>query len=104
MAQVRANTVIETHRRRLKGRATRITIDLDPTDDPTHGQQELTFFNTHYDTACYLPIVATVTSNADAAQYAVAAVLRRGTAPATRGAQGLLRRLLDKLRAAFRGA
>jgi hypothetical protein len=104
MAHVLANTVIETHRRRLKGRATRITIDLDPTDDPTHGQQELSFFNTHYDTACYLPIVATVTFNDEAAQYAVAAVLRPGTAPATRGAQGLLRRLLDKLRAAFRGA
>jgi hypothetical protein len=104
MAHVLANTVIEIHRRRLKGRATRITIDLDPTDDPTHGQQELTFFNTHYDTACYLPIVATVTFNDEAAQYAVAAVLRPGTAPATRGAQGILRRLLDKLRAAFRGA
>src|SRR6185369_10369155 len=104
MAHVLANAVIETHRRRLKGRATRITIDLDPTDDPTHGQQELTVFNTHYDTACYLPIVATVTFNDEAAQYAVAAVLRPGTAPARRGAQGLLRRLLDKLRAAFRGA
>ena len=104
MAHVLADTVIETHRRRLKGRATRITIDLDPTDDPTHGQQELTFFNTHYDTACYLPIVATVTFNDEAAQYAVAVVLRPGTAPATRGAQGILRRLLRKLRAAFRGA
>ena len=104
MAHVLADAVIETHRRRLKGRATRITIDLDPTDDPTHGQQELTFFNTHYDTACYLPIVATVTFNDEAAQYAVAAVLRPGTASATRGAQGILRRLLDKLRAAFRGA
>jgi Transposase DDE domain group 1 len=104
MAHVLANTVIETHRRRLKGRATRITIDLDPTDDPTHGQQELAFFNTHYDTACYLPIVATVTFNDEAVQYAVAAVLRPGTAPARRGAQGLLRRLLTKLRAAFRGA
>ena len=104
MAHVLTNTVIETHRRRLKGRATRITIDLDPTDDPTHGQQELTFFNGHYDTACYLPIVATVTFNDELAQYAVAAVLRPGNAPATRGARGLLRRLLAKLRAAFRGA
>ena len=50
MAHVLADTVIETHRRRLRGRATRITIDLDPTDDPTHGQQEFTFFNGHYDT------------------------------------------------------
>jgi DDE family transposase len=101
MAHVLADTVIETQRRRLKGRATRITIDLDPTDDPTHGQQEFTFFNGHYDTWCYLPIVATVTFNDEAAQYAVAAVLRPGNAPATRGARGLLRRLLRKLRAAF---
>jgi len=104
MAHVLADTVIETQRRRLKGRATRITIDLDPTDDPTHGQQELTFFNGHYDTWCYLPIVATVTFNDEAEQFAVAAVLRPGNAPATRGARGILRRLLDKLRTAFRAA
>jgi hypothetical protein len=75
-----------------QGAGDAITIDLDPTDDPTHGQQELTFFNGHYDTACYLPIVATVTFNDEAAQFAVAAVLRPGNAPATRGARGLLRR------------
>ncbi|MDY0068122.1 MAG: transposase, partial [Steroidobacteraceae bacterium] len=43
-----ADTVIERHRRRLKRKAKRITIDLDPTDDPTHGAQQLTFFNGHY--------------------------------------------------------
>ncbi len=101
MAHVLADTVIETQRRRLRRRATRITIDLDPTDDPTHGQQELTFFNGHYDTWCYLPIVATVTFNAEPEQFAVAAVLRPGNAPAPRGARGILRRLLAKLRDAF---
>ncbi len=101
MGRVLADTVIEHHRRRLHGRATRITIDLDPTDDPTHGQQEFTFFNGHYDTWCYLPLVATVTFNDEAEQFAVAAVLRPGNAPASRGAIGLLRRLFTKLRAAF---
>src|SRR3989441_2219111 len=101
MGHVLADTVIEHHRRRLKGRATRITIDLDPTDDPTHGQQEFTFFNGHYDMWCYLPVVATVTFNAEAEQYAVAAVLRPGNAPASLGACGLLRRLIRRLRAAF---
>ena len=104
MAHVLADTVIEQQRRRLKGRATRITIDLDPTDDPTHGQQEFTFFNGHYDSWCYLPVVATVTFNDEPAQFAVAAVLRPGNAPASRGARGILRRLLAKLRAAFPGA
>lgn len=101
MAHVLADTVIEQHRRRLKGRAARITIDLDPTDDPTHGQQEFTFFNGHYDTWCYLPIVATVTFDDEREQFAVAAALRPGNAPATRGARGILRRLLGKLRQAF---
>src|SRR5881409_726199 len=104
MGHLLADTVIEQHRRRLKGRATRITIDLDPTDDPTHGQQEFTFFNGHYDTWCYLPIVATVTFDDEAEQFAVAAVLRPGNAPATRGARGILRRLLGKLREAFPAA
>ena len=104
MGHVLADTVIEHHRRRLKGQATRITIDLDPTDDPTHGQQEFTFFNGHYDTWCYLPIVATATFNDEPEQYAVTAVLRPGNAPAKRGAPGLLRRLIAQLRAAFPSA
>jgi Transposase DDE domain group 1 len=99
-----AELVIEQHRARLKGRADRITIDLDPTDDPTHGQQEFTFFNGHYDTWCYLPLVATLTFNAEPMQYLVAAVLRPGNSPAKRGALGLLARLCRRLRAAFPGA
>jgi hypothetical protein len=101
MGHALADTVIEHHRRRLKGRARRITIDFDPTDDPTHGQQELTFFNGHYDTWCYLPVVATVTFDDEPVQYAVTAVLRPGNAPAQLGALGLLRRLLRQLRGAF---
>jgi hypothetical protein len=101
LGHVLADTVIDLHRQRLQGRARRITIDLDPTDDPTHGQQEFTFFNGHYDTWCYLPVVATVTFNDEPVQYAVAAVLRPGNAPASRGARALLWRLIQKLRAAF---
>lgn len=96
-----ADLVIEHHRARLSGRARRITIDLDPTDDPTHGQQEFTFFNGHYDTWCYLPLVATLTFNAEPIQYVVAAMLRPGNSAAKHGAIGLLRRLCARLRAAF---
>ncbi len=99
-----ADLVIEHHRARLQGRARRITIDVDPTDDPTHGQQEFTFFNGHYDTWCYLPLVATLTFNTEPTQYLVAAVLRPGNSPAKRGAPGVLARLLRRLRVAFPGA
>lgn len=104
MGRTLAATVIAQQRRRLKGRAHRITIDLDPTDDPTHGQQELAFFNGHYDAWCYLPLVATLTFNDEAEQYVVAIVLRPGNSPAKRGAVGLVRTLLRRLRRAWPGA
>jgi len=39
-------------------RAPRHTIlDIDETCDPTHGEQQLTLFNGHYGTRCFLPIL-----------------------------------------------
>ena len=102
LGEALADTVIASHQRRLTRRPVRrITIDLDPTDDPTHGQQELAFFNGHYDTWCYLPLMGTLTFNDERIQYLVAAVLRPGTGPTARGAIGRLRRLFAKLRTAF---
>ncbi len=101
MGEALADTVIERHRKRLRGRARLITLDLDPTDDPTHGTQQLTFFNWHYDSYCYLPVVGFLTFNHEAEQYLVTAVLRPGNAPGSKGAVGLLRRLIDRLREAF---
>ena len=85
-----AMRVIERHQRRLDGRARRITIDLDPTDDATHGAQQLTFFNGHYDSWCYLPLLAFLTFDQEREQYLCAAVLRPGNVPATRGSVGVL--------------
>jgi hypothetical protein len=96
-----ADTVLAFHRERLGGAVRLITIDLDATDDPTHGQQELALFNGYYDTWCYLPLIATVTFNAEPTQHGVAAVLRPGTGAATRGVRGLLRRLFRHLHALF---
>ncbi len=101
MGRELAVNVIERHQQRLHGRARRITIDLDPTDDPTHGAQQLTFFNGHYDCWCYLPLLAFLTFDDESEQYLCAALLRPGNAPATRGTRGLLRRLIDLLRIAF---
>lgn len=35
----------------------RIVLDVDDTDDPVHGQQELALFNAHYDCTCFQPIL-----------------------------------------------
>jgi hypothetical protein len=96
-----AMSVIERHHQRLHGRARQITIDLDPTDDPTHGMQQLTFFNAHYDSWCYLPLLAFLTFDDEVAQYLCAALLRPGNVAASRGALGVLKRLLALLRIAF---
>jgi hypothetical protein len=101
MSEALADSVIERHRRRLHGRARRVTIDMDPTDDPTHGAQQLSFFNGHYDTWCYLPVAAFVSFNDEPDQYLIAAVLRPGNAPAKLGAIGILRRILERVRQAF---
>jgi len=99
-----ADLVIAQQRARRQGRARRITIDVDPTDDPTHGQQEFTFFNGHYDTWCYLPLLGFVSFDTEAEQYGLLALLRPGNSGAKLGATHCLRHLFRKLRAAFPGA
>ena len=101
MGQVLAETVIERHRKRLRGKAKLITIELDPTDDPTHGGQQLSFFNGHYDTWCYLPMAGFVKFNDEAEQHLFTYMLRPGNAPAMQGALGILKRLLERLVDAF---
>ena len=104
LSEALADCVIERHRRRLQGRARRITIDLDPTDDPTHGAQQLTFFNHHYDTYCYLPVVGFLSFDEEPDQYLVTAVLRPGNAHGSVGAIGILRRLIQRVKKAFPAA
>ena len=101
MAESLAGAVVEHHANRLKGKARRITIDLDPTEDPTHGAQQLSFFNGHYNSFCYLPMIGTLQFNEESEKYLFAAVLRPGNAHCSRGAIGILSRIITRLRAAF---
>jgi hypothetical protein len=102
MGETLAESVIERHRKRLGSRNVKhITIDLDPTDDPTHGGQQLTFFNGHYDTWCYLPMAGFLTFDKEPDQYLFCYVLRPGNAPAKQGAIGILDRVIEQLRVAF---
>lgn len=69
-------------------------IDIDPTCDPTYGQQEFSVFNGFYDTSCYLPLVVTVSFDNEPAKFLVASVLRPGNAAAMQGTLGVLKRLV----------
>ncbi|HWN09124.1 MAG TPA: IS1380 family transposase [Pyrinomonadaceae bacterium] len=97
-----AQSIINRHQRRRHRKAKRVTIDLDTTDDPTHGQQEFTFFNRHYDTYCYLPLLAFISFDNEPEQYLVTALLRPSNlTEKSPDVVGLLSRLVLLVRAAF---
>jgi hypothetical protein len=69
-------------------------LDLDHADDPTYGQQELAFYNHHYQNHCYLPLfIFEGTSHA-----LVTAALRPGVRPPGAENAMIIVRLLSYLR------
>lgn len=78
----------------------RILLDLDSTADPAHGRQEGAAYHGYYRQHMLHPLLV---FDGDTGQL-VAAVLRPGTAHASRGAVAVLKRLLPRLRAAWPGA
>ena len=96
MSEALFETVLERHARRRR-KVRHITLDLDVTDDPTHGRQQLAFFNGFYDNWCYLPLLAFLTFDREPDQYLCAAVLRPGNAPTKSGALALLQRIIGRL-------
>jgi hypothetical protein len=89
---------------RRRRRVKLVTIDLDPSDDPAHGQQEGVEFNGHYDCHCYLPLLGFVSFDEDPEQYAIGALLRSGRASAQEGAWWMLSHLFARIRRYFPNA
>lgn len=73
-----------------------LTLDFDAFDDPTHGQQQLTFFHGFYEQYQYLPLVVTCAEN----DLVLLVGLRHGTCVASLGADDDLRYLVERLRTA----
>lgn len=72
-----------------------ITFDVDPTDDPTHGNQQLTFFHGFYEQFQYLPLIISEPTT----KHVFVAWLRPGTVHAALGADDDLMRVVNALRA-----
>jgi hypothetical protein len=70
-----------------------ITLDLDATDDPLHGQQEGRFFHGYYDCYCYLPL------SIFCGRHLLAAKLRRSNIDASAGAVAEIARVVGRIRA-----
>src|SRR6201990_121052 len=72
-----------------------ITLDLDATDDPLHGQQEGRFFHGYYDCYCYLPLYIFC------GPHLLAAKLRRANIDGAGGADVELARIVERIRASW---
>ena len=71
-----------------------ITLDIDDTCDPVHGQQQLSLFHAYYDTRCFLPVhVYHVASGKPAA-----VLLRPGKTPSGAEIRTLLKHLVRRIR------
>jgi hypothetical protein len=81
--------------RSAEGPPRRIVLDIDSTDDPTHGQQEGTAYHGYYRQHMYHPLLV---FDGDTAQL-ITALLRPGAAHASRGVISVLRVLVRALRA-----
>jgi hypothetical protein len=101
MSTALVQTVLRRQKRRLGGRAKKIILDFDPTDDPTHGQQQFTFFHGYYDTYCYLPLVGTIQFGKEKKQHLLCSVLRPGNSCAHAGFVAIASRIIDQVRSLF---
>lgn len=95
MAEAIARQVV----RQLPRKTRRVVIDLDAYDDPCHGQQELNFFNGHYDAHCYLPLAVFLTPDGGP-QRLMGALLRSGKA-GNAGVRAVIRRAVALVRERF---
>jgi hypothetical protein len=71
-----------------------LILDIDATADETHGNQQLSFFHGFYDHHMYHPLMV---YDGDSGQL-ISAMLRPGNTHASRGALGLLRRIIRCIR------
>jgi hypothetical protein len=76
-----------------------IVIDIDATDDPTHGAQQLSFFHGYYKEHMYHPLLVLdgITG------FPMAAVLRPGNIHASHRSVAVLKRIIKKLKRAYPG-
>ncbi len=74
-----------------------VVLDIDTTSDPTHGSQQLAFFHGFYDTHMYHPMLVFDGESGEL----ITAILKPGNTHASRGALGVLRRLVQRLKARF---
>jgi hypothetical protein len=95
--QILNDYLVELFLRTRRRRPLYLILDIDPSDDPTHGQQVLSCFHGYFDQYQYFPLFVFDGETG----FPLAAWLRPGTVHASCGAVSTLRRIVGALRAAW---
>jgi Transposase DDE domain group 1 len=72
----------------------KILLDFDATDDPTHGEQEGSYYHGYYEQHMYHPLLVFDGESG----HLITAILRAGNTHASRSAVALLKRIVARLR------
>jgi len=71
-----------------------IVLDIDDTDDETHGAQQLRFFNGYYDEYCYMPLFIFEGQTGKL----ITSILRPGKRPNGKQIRAIIKRVIKKIR------
>lgn len=82
---------------RFQAAPQRLILDLDGWDDPTYGEQQLSFFHGYFDQKMYFPVLL----NEAESGYPLVLQLRSGNSHAGKGVEALLRWVFWRLRQAW---
>lgn len=74
-----------------------IILDIDATDDPTHGAQQLSLFNAYHDSYCYMPLFI---FNGLSGSL-ITSILRPGKRPTDKEVRSIIKRVVKRLRTAW---
>lgn len=71
-----------------------IILDIDETDDPTYGAQQMALFNAHYNTTCYKPMHIYEGKTGKL----ITTILRPGKRPSGKEILAVIKRIVKKIR------
>ena len=71
-----------------------IILDIDDTDDPTHGAQQLRLFNGYHDEYCYMPLFIFE----GVSGRLITSILRPGKRPTGKNVRSIIKRVIQRLR------
>lgn len=74
-----------------------IILDIDDTDDPTHGAQQLSLFNAYHDSYCYMPLFIFEGRSGKL----ITSILRPGKRPTGKEVRSIIKRVVQRLRRAW---